>query len=806
MASLWQDVKFGFRMLLKSPGFTAVAILSLALGIGANTAIFSLVDAVLLRPLNFHDPDRLAMIWEDATEIGFPRNTPAPANYADWKAQNQAFEDIAAMSDQGFNLTGDREPERVQAKQVTADFLPMLGVNPLHGRFFLEDEDRPGANKVAILSYGLWQRRFGGDAGLIGQEILLDDRKTTVVGIMPAGFQFRDKETDLWVPKAFSPEELSRRGSHYLNVVGRLKPNVTLAQAQADIERVTQRIAQDHPDHAFGLRANVFSMRNELSGQVRPALLVLLAAVGLVLLIACVNLANLQLSRAAERSKEIAVRTALGASRGRLARQLLTESLLLAVLGAAGGLLLSYFSFGFLKQLVPAGIGLSAGLGINNQVLLFTLAVSVLAGVLFGLAPARHAGRIDLNESLKAGGRGHTGANRGLRRALVISEVAFALLLLVSAGLLIQTFLRLRNLDIGIRADNVLVARTALPASKYGKLPKRAAFYTDVLDRVERLPGVISAGYTMAVPLTWKGGTNSFTVESHPDQTLSRDAMFRQISPDYFRTMGTPLRRGRFFDGRDGPDSLRVAIINETMANQFWQGDDALGRRFARDEGPSTAPNWVAVVGIVADSCDMGIQAPHKAEMYFPYQQTDVFWTAPRDLVIHTADDPLRLASAIRSEVWAVDPSQPVSNIRLMDDILQEEVSQQRLGMTLLSVFAGLALLLAGIGIYGVLSYGVAQRTQEIGVRMALGATSGNVLRLVMGDAMVLSGIGIGLGLVGAVAFTRLMAGLLFGVSTTDPLTFISVPGTIAAVALVASYLPARRATRVDPIAAVRYE
>src|SRR5262249_35698090 len=485
-----------------------------------------------------------------------------------------------------------------------------------------------------------------------------DDRKTTVIGVMPAGFQLLDKETDLWVPKAFSPEELNRRGAHYLTVIGRLKSGVSLSEADADIKTITRRIAQDHPDHAYGLRANVFSMRSQITGVVRPALLVLLSAVGLVLLIACVNLANLQLSRAAERSREIAVRSALGASRAGLARQLLTESLLLALSGAAGGMLLAYFSFGFLKQLVPAQMALSARLGINNQVFFFTMGVSIVSGILFGLAPARHAGRIDLNEALKSGGRGQTTSGRGIRRALVISEVALALLLLIGAGLLIKTFARLRSLDIGIRADNVLVAKTALPFSKYGKLPKRTAFYNDVLERVEKLPGLISAGYTMAAPLTWKGGTNSFTVEGHPEQTFSRDAMFRQISPDYFRTMGTPLRRGRFFDRGDGPDSLRVAIINETMAAQFWQGDDALGKRFARDEGgPGTPPNWATVVGIVADVAEMGLQAPHKAEMYFPYQQTDVFWTAPRDLVIHASGDPLRLASLVRSEVWAVDPS-----------------------------------------------------------------------------------------------------------------------------------------------------
>ena len=807
MDKIWSDFRFGVRMLLKSPGFTTIAVLSLALGIGANTAIFSLVDAVLLRPLNFNDPDRLAIIWEDASQIGFPRNTPAPANYLDWKTQNQTFDEVGATCWTSFSITGDGPPEKIEAKRVTADVFPMLGVAPIKGRVFTDDEDRQEA-RVAIISYALWQRRYGGDPSLIGRDILLDDQRTTVVGVMPSGFEILDKEIDLWVPMAFYPDEITSRGSHYLNVIGRLKSGVTLSQAQADIDTITRRIAQDHPDQARDLRANVFSMRDQLSGDVKPELLVLLAAVGMVLLIACVNMANLQLSRGAERGREIAVRTALGASRWRLARQMITESVTMSMLGAGGGLLLAYLSFGFLKQLVPPSMELSTGLKLNNQVLLFTLIVSVAAGVLFGLVPARQAGNVDLNEALKlAAGRGQKGSSRGLRRGLVVSEVALALMLLIGAGLLIQSFVRLRRLDLGIRPDNVLVVGTKLPQSKYQKLPNRSEFYSAVLERVKGLPGVLSAGYTTAVPLTWKGGTNYVNVEGHPDDGSSlRDALFRQISPDYLRTMGTPLHRGRFFSDRDGSGSQLVAIINETMARQFWDGDDALGKKFSIDQGPNSQPIWRVVVGIVADTSDMGLQAPPKPEMYFPYTQTDVFWNAPRNLVLHTAGDPLKMSAAVRSQVWAVDPDQPVSDIQTMDSIIDTEVVQQRIGMTLLGALSALALVLAAVGIYGVLSYAVTQRTPEIGVRMALGATSGNVLRMVLREALIQSMAGIGIGLAGAFALTRLMSSLIFGVSKTDPLTFALVPVTLALVSLIAAFVPAHRAMQVDPMTAVRCE
>jgi len=807
METLWQDLRFGFRQLLSKPGFALIAVLSLALGIGANTAIFSLVDAVLLRPLPFHDPDRLVMVWEDATAIGFPRSALAPANYADWKAQNQVFEDMAAIRWPSYNLTDEGEPEKVEAQAVTANFFPLLGVKPELGRSFTQEEDQPGANKVVLISYGLWQQRFGGDPAMIGKDILLNGEKTTVIGVMPPGFQFLSKETDLWVPMAFSREELANRGTHYLTVIARMKPDVTLAQARADIAAIMQRISRDNPVSGFELGSTVISLREQLSGDVRPALIVLLVAVGFVLLIACANIANLLLSRGAARFREIAVRTALGAGRRRIVRQLLTESVLLAAAGGVAGLLFAWLSFSFLKQLIPGSMALSAGVRIDARIFGFTLLLSLFTGLIFGLAPALQAAKVDLNEALKqSGGRTGTGAgHRRLRGALVIGEIALALVLLAGAALLIQTFLRLRSLDIGIDPENVLTVRTTLPRSKYGELPKRAAFYQQVLERVRALPGVVSAGYTTAVPLTWRGGTTGFAVEGR-ETVPGQDALCRQVSHGYMETMGIKLRRGRFFDDRDVAQSQPVAIINETMAHQYWPGGDALGKRFKLD--PSDLQrSWVTVVGIIGDVKEMGLEGPPKAEMFFPYQQMpDDFWNIPLDLTVRTSGDPLSVAAAVRQAVWSVDRNQTVSNIRTMDEILSEEVAQRRIGMTLLAAFAALALLLASLGIYGVLSYAVAQRTQEIGIRKALGADRKDVLQMVVADGMRLAAAGIAIGLGVSFALTRLMAGLLFGVRASDPRTLGAVTLLLIAVALAACYIPARRAAKVDPMIALRCE
>jgi putative ABC transport system permease protein len=807
METLWQDLRFGLRQLLGKPGFALIAVLSLALGIGANTAIFSLVDAVLLRPLPFYQPERLVMVWEDASNIGFPRNTPAPANYADWKAQNKVFEDMAALNYGSYALTDAGEPEKVEAQGVTANFFPLLGIKPLLGRTFTQEEDQPGKDRVALISYGLWQRRFGGDPALIGKEILLDGRKHTVLGVMPRGFQFLSKETGLWVPIAFSPRDLANRDAHYLNVVARLKPGVGLQQAQADIAAIMQRINREHQTYGYDFSAAVVSLREQLAGDVRPALLVLLVAVGCVLLIACANIANLLLARGAARYREIAVRTALGAGRRRIVRQLLTESVSLAVAGGVAGLLFAWLSFFFLKQIIPGSMALHAGVRIDARVFVFTLLLSLFTGVIFGLAPALQAAKVDLNEALKqSGGRTGTGTGqRRLRGALVVVEIALALVLLVGAGLLIQTFLRLRALDIGVNPENVLTLRTALPTNKYSEPAKRTAFYQQVLERVRALPGVVSAGYTTAVPLTYKGGTSGFTVEGR-ERRPGQDANNRQVSAGYMEAMGIKLRQGRFFDEHDDVQSQPVAIINETMARQYWPGENPVGRRLKIGPIESSWP-WVTVVGVVGDVKEMGLEAPAKAEMFFPYQQLPGQpWHKPRDLAIRTTGDPLSIVAAVRQAVWSVDPTQPVSNIRTMDEIMAEEVAQRRIGMTLLVAFAALALLLASLGIYGVLSYAVTQRTQEIGIRMALGAGRQAVVRMVLVDGMRLATAGIIIGLGASFALTRLMSGLLFGVSASDPRTLAGVTLLLSAVALVACYVPARRAAKVDPMVALRYE
>ena len=809
MNTLIKDLQYAIRGLRKRPGFTLIAIITLALGIGANTSIFSVVNAVLLKQLKFKEPELLAIIWEEASFAGFPQNTPAPANYIDWKNQNRTFEDMAATANASYNLTGDGEPERIAARSVSANFFSLLGVQPLLGRSFVADEDRPGGNKVAILSYQLWQTRYGGLPNVIGREILLNGTKYSVVGVMPAGFQFLDSEIRLYVPLALDQEEMRNRGGHYLTVVGRLQPNVSMSQAQADMSVLMTHIAKDNPEETFQgkLGAVVVPLREQLVGDSRRPLMVLLVAVAFVLLIACANVAGLLLARAVGRRREIALRVALGASRIRVIRQLLTESLLLSIVGGLLGAALAFWSFSFLQKLIPDALVVSTNLQLDFKVLIFAFLISVVTGIVFGLVPAIQASQIDLNEALKQSSARTTSSGK-LRSSMIVFEVALSIVLLVGAGLLIQTLYRLFNQYSALQPEKVLTLRTVLPRAKYEDLGKRIAFYEGVLERVQHLPGVSAAGYSTSVPLAWKGGTNGFYPEGvkEPVPGMSYDSNHRQVSTDYLKAMQIPLLQGRYFTRQDNEKSLPVAIVNETMARQYWPGQAAVGRRFKLGDPNEDVP-WREIVGVVADVRQMGLDAPVKAEMYFPYQQiTTAPWFMPRDLVVRTTCEPLSIVGAIRESVREVDPDQPISNIATMSELLGEEAAQRRLGMIMLAAFSGLALLLAAIGIYGVLAYFVSQHTSEIGVRMALGATQQNILVMILKRGMGMTLLGVAIGLASALALTRLMSSLLFEVKAVDPLTFVIVPVVLSVAALLASFIPARRATKVDPLVALRYE
>jgi predicted permease len=805
---LWQDLRYGVRMLAKSPGFTAVAIVALALGIGANSAIFSVVNTVLLRPLPYKDPDRLMTVWEEGTLQGFPVNVTSAANYFDWRDQNRVFDGMAVIGRVSLNLTGAGEPERIDGRRVSANVFPLLGVEPQLGRAFLPGEDSPGAGRVVILSHGLWQRRFGGRPDVTGQPLTLNGETYEVVGVMPPHFQFPSRDDQLWVPVAFTPQQAADRGNNSFEVIARLKPGVTREQAESEMDTITARLQQQYPDAVKSKGSVIIPLHEELVGDIKPALLILLGAVGFVLLIACANVANLLLARAAVRQKEIAVRLALGAGRRRLIRQFLTESVLLAALGGAVGLLLALWGVNLLKAFIPKNISQVTAVAVDANVLAFTTGVSLLTGLIFGLAPALQASRFNLNETLKEGGRDSAAGRRGnrLRGLLVVAEVAVSLVLLIGAGLLINSFLRLRSVDPGFRADNLLTMRIALPRLKYPDHPRRTAFYGELLSRVAAVPGVRSAAVANWIPLTMQGDTFGISIEGRPDPGAQEmpDVVTRVVSFGYFDTMGIELLRGRSFDARqDRADSAPVAIISETMARRLWPGEDPLGKRI-RPGGADPDEEWITVVGVAEDVRQFELTAEPRLQMYLPHAQPSFF--VPGHLVVSTEVEPMSLAAAVREAVWAIDKDQPVSDIRPMEEIFSESIARQRFSMLLLAVFAGVAMLLGAVGIYGVVSYSVTQRSHEIGVRMALGARSSNVLRLVVGQGLKLALIGVAAGLAAAFVLTRLMESLLFGISATDPATFVAIPVVLVAAATLASYIPARRATKIDPIIALRYE
>jgi putative ABC transport system permease protein len=801
------DLRYAARLQRKNPGFTIIAIIALALGIGANTAIFSVVNTVLLRPLPYKDPERLVMVWEDATKSGYPRDTPAAANFVDWRDQSQNFEGMAAIADESFNLTGSGDPERLEGRRVSANMFPLLGVDPQIGRVFTAAEDQPGAQRVVVLSYALWQRRFGGDPGIIGQSLTLNGESHVVVGVMPARFQFPSSDDQAWVPIALTQQEAGNRNRHYLEVVGRLRPGVSLAQAQSEMSTIAARLQQQYPQSNAELGAVVQPLQEHLVGDIKPALLVLLGAVGLVLLIACANVANLLLARAAVRQKEIAVRVALGAKRSRLIRQFLTESVLLSTLGGVVGLAIAYGGLILLKAFIPENISQAREISIDLKVLAFTFLVSVATGLIFGLAPAIQAARFNQIDTLKEGGRDAAtgGSGKRLRGLLVTAEVAISLVLLIGAGLLINSFLRLRNVDPGFRTDNLLTMKIVLPEPKYEEMERRSAFYTELVNRVQSLAGVRSAAVTSNLPLYRQGNSISIGIEGQPAPPPGQERIIvtRIISPRYFDTMSIPVLQGRGLTEQDTETTPNVVVISETMARRYWPGEDAIGKRIAVGRIRKPA-DWIQVVGVAKDVRQFELNAEPKPQMYLTYRQAGFFDS--RDLVVKTDVDPASMAATVRKAVWEIDKDQPVSNIQTMDQILADSIARQRFSMLVLAIFAAVALVLAGVGIYGVMSYSVAQRTHEIGIRMALGAQTGAVLKLAVGYGMKLVIAGIAIGLIAAFALTRVMSTLLFGVTATDPTTFTLISLLLIGVAVLASYVPARRATRVNPIIALRYE
>jgi putative ABC transport system permease protein len=804
---LVQDLRYAARMQRKNPGFTIVAVIALALGIGANTAIFSVVNTVLLRALPYKDPDRLVMVWEDASKNGYPRDTPAAANFVDWRNQNTVFEGMAAIHDDSFNLTGAGDPERLDGRHVSANLFSLLGVEPQIGRTFTATEDQPGSNRVVLLSYALWQRRFGGDSGIVGKPLNLNGETYTVVGVMPARFQFPSSDDQIWTPIAFTAEDAANRNRHYLQVVARMKPGVTLEQAQTEMSTIAARLQQQYPESNTDVGAAVTSLHEHTVGDIKPALLILLGAVGLVLLIACANVANLLLARAAVRQKEIAVRVALGARRWRLIRQFLTESVLLATLGGVVGLGIAYGGLLLLRAFIPENIAQAKEISIDLKVLGFTFLVSAITGLIFGLAPALQAARFNQTETLKEGGRDSATGSSGkrIRGLLVMSEVAVSLVLLIGAGLLINSFLRLRNVDPGFRSDNLLTMKIVLPDLKYDDLQKRTAFYTDLVQRVQGLPGVKSAAMTSNLPLYRQGNSISVNIEGRPAPPPGQELIVvtRTITPAYLDTMSIPLLSGRQLNDQDTRTTQRVTLVSETMARRFWPNEDPVGKRIAvgRIRRPE---DWVQVIGVVKDVRQFELTAEPKPQMYLTYRQFGFF--APEDLVVKTDVDAASMAAAVRNAVWEIDKDQPVSNIRTMEEILLDSIARQRFSMLLLAIFAAVALTLAAVGIYGVMSYSVAQRTHEIGIRMALGAQTGAVLKLAVGYGLKLVIAGVALGLIAAFALTRVMTTLLYGVTATDPATFTLISLLLICVAALASYIPARRATKVDPIIALRYE
>jgi putative ABC transport system permease protein len=812
METLWQDLRFAVRMLLRKPGFTFVLVLALALGIGATTAIFSVVNAVLIRSLPYQNAERLVWIWGTNPLNDIARETASPPDYNDWKTQSQSFEEMGAFVNTRLTLTSNGEPERYDGAYVTDGFFEVLGVSSEIGRTFTPDEDKPKSSRVIVLGHALWQRRFGGDPKIIGSAITINGNPYTVVGIMPADFKHprpeANRQAEMWVPLQEDYASAGRRGD-YLGVIARLKPNVPIEQARAEMVTIAAQLEQQYPATNTGWSTLTVPLHERFVGDVRPVLTILFGAVCFLLLIACANVANLLLARAAARQKEMAIRTALGARRWRIIRQLLTESVLLAVLGGGLGLLLAVWGIEALVALSPGNIPRLNEISLDARVLAFTFGVSLVTGVLFGLFPALQAANPNLNETLKEGGRGTTEGSRGgrARRALVVAEVALALVPLVGAGLMVKSFMRLQNVNPGFNPERVLAVEIYLPGTTYREGPQATAFYREMLTKVQNLPGIEAAGAIDTLPLSGGGDVLAFFVEGQTYQPTDKtpDAEFRVVTPEYFQTMSIPLLRGRYLSEQDGPNTPRAFVINDTLARRYFAGEDPVGKRL--NLGDTKDPNWFTIVGIVQDTRHESLSDDPYPQMYTVNTQA-----ARRSMVLvaRTAGDPAAMIPTLRSTVTGMDSTLALNNARTMAQVMEQSMSRPRFNMLLMSLFAAVALVLAAVGIYGVMAYSVTQRTHEIGVRMALGASSTDVLKMIVRQGLTLTLVGVGLGLVGAFIVTQLitslLSGLLFQVGTHDPLTFVGIALLLALVALLACLIPARRATKVDPMIALRYE
>jgi len=823
MNSLLRDLRYALRALAKNPGFAIAAILSLAIGIGANTSIFSITSALLLRPLPYKDASRLVILWNRSPGLGITQDWFSTAQYFDIKNGHSGFEDVAIAFGTNDNLTGNGDPERIGTIRVSSNLLPMLGYRAAMGRLFLPEEDTAGHNRTALLSYGTWTRRFGSDPHILGRSVAINGVSCEIVGVLPKTFSLprevmptlygAENQAEILLPFPMQPNSAQNRDHEDYNIVGKLKPGVTVAQAQAEMDTLTASLRRDHPQQYppnGGLTFGIVPLQEQVVGDARHALFVLLGAVACVLLIACANVANLLLSRAVARQKEIAVRTALGASARRIIRQLLTESILLALCGGALGIVFSILSVHWIHVLGPKSVPRLDDIGVDRAALLFTLSLSVFSGILFGLAPALRIARIDLHSVLSDGTRGSAGTGavwgRGnnLRRLLVVSELALSVILLIGAGLLIRSFAHLESVSPGFNPQNVLTLELTMNGHRYKDGPAVLAAYRQLNERLERIPGVSAAGSITSLPLSEMFAWGPITIEGRTppagENFLNGDE--RIVSGHYFEAMQIPLRQGRLFNDFDTPTTQKVAMIDEYFAQQYWPHEEAVGKRI-RTGGAESKDDWVTIVGVVGRIKQDALDSDPRIAFYLPHSQ---YTTQAMNEVVRSGVAPSTLTSAIKKEIRELDPDLPIYNVRTMDDRVQESLARRRFAMTMLALFALLAFALATIGIYGVMAYMVNQGTREIGIRLALGATQSNILRLVVRQGMTLALTGVGIGLAGAFAVTRLMRSLLFGVRSTDPITFVAIAALLSSIALIASYIPARRAARIDPMVSLRCE